>query len=292
MTNSRVRPPQKPFQFTWQFHTSGYEWIRGKELRRGSALTRGSTLTKKTPQEFLAANFINRTQPRVHRYKPFEDATGLFLNFAKLKLTHKSCKEFAKVYGSLGNSHLFVAGAEDKTRVVLAGDTEEDWYAEIKQMNRLVTLWKALRDHDLHYLGSVIQWRGNSVFGDLQEGRKYSHSIASPENNPEGLELKSGDTIGPAWCYLRTAINDRLVTYPSTAKLWKAEDDSFTLAVVPSNLISAIWLQFAAAVDGDREYRTCRWCGRWFELGRSKRIDAAYCKPSCKQARYRRARKD
>jgi hypothetical protein len=62
------------------------------------------------------------------------------------------------------------------------------------------------------------------------------------------------------------------------------------LVVEPVDLLSALWLQFARAVDGNRTYKRCErvGCSEWFELTPSvSRSDRQYCSDSCKAKAWR-----
>ena len=61
----------------------------------------------------------------------------------------------------------------------------------------------------------------------------------------------------------------------------------------PTDLLSALWLQFATALSRKQRYRLCSRCGKLFavsavttESGRSRRSrdDKKYCSPKCQQA--------
>jgi hypothetical protein len=45
--------------------------------------------------------------------------------------------------------------------------------------------------------------------------------------------------------------------------------------------------QLAAAIDGDRDYRRCEACKKWFEVSAENRIDAKFCQQSCRFRAYR-----
>lgn len=81
-------------------------------------------------------------------------------------------------------------------------------------------------------------------------------------------------------------VHPDLVVDPRTRKV--------VLKMRPEDLRAAMWLQFAQAVSGNKEYRQCRHCDTWFELsaadnGRSR--GRLFCTDPCKSRDYRR-RKD
>jgi hypothetical protein len=51
-----------------------------------------------------------------------------------------------------------------------------------------------------------------------------------------------------------------------------------------------MWLQFAQAIGGDRKYRACKECGKWFEVSTSDtgfRINRLFCSDACESKDYR-----
>ncbi len=67
------------------------------------------------------------------------------------------------------------------------------------------------------------------------------------------------------------------------------------LAVVPEDLVAALWFQFAEAVAGRVKIQHCRVCPRWFTYGpgTSHRKSAQYCSDRCRKAAHRqRTEKD
>jgi predicted nucleic acid-binding Zn ribbon protein len=60
------------------------------------------------------------------------------------------------------------------------------------------------------------------------------------------------------------------------------------LRFAPRYLIDAIWLQFAEAVCGNKNYRQCLVCGKPFELSPDvARTSRLFCSDSCKMQSYR-----
>ena len=62
------------------------------------------------------------------------------------------------------------------------------------------------------------------------------------------------------------------------------------LQITPKNLLAAMWLQFAQAVTGDKEYRQCKQCGKPFEISlapEGMRKSREYCTDPCRFKAYR-----
>src|SRR5262249_22046787 len=55
---------------------------------------------------------------------------------------------------------------------------------------------------------------------------------------------------------------------------------------LPRNLLGAIYLQFAHAIQGGRQSRRCQQCNTWFELARG-RTDRSYCSNACRTRTHR-----
>jgi endogenous inhibitor of DNA gyrase (YacG/DUF329 family) len=56
----------------------------------------------------------------------------------------------------------------------------------------------------------------------------------------------------------------------------------------PDTLYTALWLQLALAINDNKTFRYCAWCGTPFELSpTTARTNRLFCSNSCKQAEYR-----
>src|SRR6185295_8822448 len=63
------------------------------------------------------------------------------------------------------------------------------------------------------------------------------------------------------------------------------------LSLAPECLLSAMWLQFALAIAGDKRFFACKGCGHLFEISTEKtgfRSHREFCSDSCKTIDYRR----
>src|SRR3989442_442659 len=62
------------------------------------------------------------------------------------------------------------------------------------------------------------------------------------------------------------------------------------LSFAPLTLLSAMWLQLALSVVGDKEFRACKLCRRLFEISTEQtgyRKHREFCSESCKTKDYR-----
>ena len=61
------------------------------------------------------------------------------------------------------------------------------------------------------------------------------------------------------------------------------------LRMVPHDLLSAMWLQFAQQVSASTGLRLCKWCSTWFVFGAGtgRRKSGHYCSPRCYKAAWK-----
>ena len=61
------------------------------------------------------------------------------------------------------------------------------------------------------------------------------------------------------------------------------------MQLLPSNLISAMWLQFASAATGEVTYRKCEECPTWFPVAPGDgRPEKVFCSNACQMRAYRK----
>jgi hypothetical protein len=88
------------------------------------------------------------------------------------------------------------------------------------------------------------------------------------------------------WMFLQVTIDQRLAN--STAVRMDEASGRPVLRFRPRHLLGALWVQLARAVDGNRSFRACQTCGRWFELDPSiARTNRLYHTAACRQKAYR-----
>ena len=74
-----------------------------------------------------------------------------------------------------------------------------------------------------------------------------------------------------------------------------AGDKPPQLKIAPMHLLSAIWLQFALAVAGDKHYVGCKTCDRQIEISTAQsgyRTNREFCSNSCKTQDYRKRKRE
>lgn len=299
MTNNSRRTPEtyQPSDFAWSVPKRGYRWAalspisvdRGIEKQK-RVLTDGLT----TPAEY-------------RRYAPLREESGLFRTFAlETEISEGGILGFANKYGHLGGPVSIPVLTE--TSMLGSGETLDSWSREILELRHLVKLWEMVYSGDTAEIARRIQWNGESgVEYDSDPGQAFGAkmppltarsftTIASERIRQEMLaellqRFQPGDVIAPARCLLQLRINENLNRCQTNARLFL--DSGWTrlrLHIVPSGLIGCLWLQFAMAVSGDKQYRQCDDCARWYEIGgnQTARSDKRFCDGTCKSNAHRK----
>lgn len=275
------------FEFAWNVAVDGYRWINVDGFEE-------PILTDAIP---LGGEFEAR------RYFPLRDHSGLFREFADTEPTKEGFLAFANRYGLLGEWELI---SLDSNGPPLAGTGERIslWHKELYALKRALELWDFIRDGDLAGLATRIYWRSldDVVYSDHPEGPTgkelpgrpgfgFTHQVIANSNvNSELLErFRPGDLVQPAQYYVQKTVNDHLKGRVSPRLLWTKKRTRLALFFVPQSLIGALWLQFALAIDGNKDYRRCEECRSWFEVSpEGARTTRVYCSTACRVRAYRR----
>jgi hypothetical protein len=208
-------------------------------------------------------------------YRPFEEVTGLFLEFADLEPTGTAIEEFANKYGMLEGKDNISATA-DFGPVSLHGEPLELWRQEIEALRKAVDLWHAMLKGREELISTLVKQLGD----------------------PDKLPMKVGhlqhfDDQDPARAAL-SAIQRRasyvMRNQVDVDFLFAGNEPRLQLSLKPFSLLGAIWLQFAVAVEERRNFEKCKNCGRPFEISRApstgKRSDAKFCGTRCRVGSY------
>jgi len=277
---ARTFRASQPFEFVWEFPKSGFECVQARPWKDLAAEGPGEA------DIFLTEKFAAGVKRGIRRYKPLEHTTGLFKQFGDAEPTQEGVIDFANHYGCLGGgfSGFILRGPEEdrdaSPQPLLPGERLSDWQNEIVRMRRLLALWEATRANNLGELQKIIRWEDTAVFAEWPTGKSLvASSLVSPDIFSR---FNHGDLVKPAWYHLQAAVNDQLEKHTCAPRLlW---DRQLSLFVVPTSLIAAMWFQFASAIDGDRDYRVCKRCRRWFQVGGgARRADSEHCSRYCKQ---------
>jgi len=284
-----------PFQFAWRA-ADDHQWIEAN-------IEANALDSAHKPRAYLVP-----VAGMLKGYKPLESATGLFRDFSQLERTEDAFRGFANKYGMLGagsslviptSSPQFAVASTGITRQgkkkgepLVLGESFDFWAEQVSAMNRAVQLWAALSSATPQdKLRNFIEWRDEGSVIYRHSGEAWE-LIATKFHHPELLpRLQYPDLLQPAWYQLQNLVNQQLEKLASCPQLlW--ERTKLLLFIRPQSLIAAMWLQFALAIDGERQYRRCEGCGRWFEIGGGRmRTDSQTCGQTCRQRKHRERQK-
>jgi hypothetical protein len=77
-------------------------------------------------------------------------------------------------------------------------------------------------------------------------------------------------------------------TWGMTPRLTVTEDRShLRLCLIPKNLLTAIWLEFAESIDEQTRFLQCGGCGKWLPMPVHTTRDRRYCAEACRMRAMR-----
>lgn len=255
--------------------------------------------------ENLGSYLIAQPGGSAKAYRPL-DESGLFKELAATGVSVEAIESFASRYGLLGGNYtkLIRLPIPDQRNAFfdIPGESVADWRTAISELRDTVQFWQALQAGDEAVLRRRIVWRG--LEPDAYGGPRVAHETDSngsvrafeiaSANHPELLaRFEPGELIGPGWYALQRLVNWQLRHHGAFPQLFMSDrpawrTDPMRMRFVPRSLISAIWIQFAKAIEGNRAFAQCAQCGRWFEVAAEARADAKFCKNACRFKAYRR----
>lgn len=255
------------FDFRWSVPTGGFQWV---ESEKGKFLTDGG-LRSAFPDGVFQGQLLSV-------YSPLREEPALFRNFAAMTPNEESILAFANQYGVLGIAEP-LAGLKSGER--LAG-----WISHHARLSHAIALWDMVCRRNEKGLAQFFQWDPNA-------GRwRYSTGEGGQKMTPPaGLEFQEGKVLLPASLQVQRQINAALEEWASPRVVYDLDIGRMVLRIVPKNLLGALWLQLADAVTGNKEYRSCIECGRWFGLSNERRGGTkrkVFCSSACKVRDYRR----
>jgi Helix-turn-helix domain len=241
--------------FIWRVATHGHVW------RASAPLARPTTI-----ERFLGPYH----EWDVREYEPLREHTGLFQTFAYTEPTEEAILAFADEYGPLGGDMRVSGPSADMYRDhgyrVEYPATPEEWEAfeDAEEVVYPVDPFKRWREQIERMKRCVEIWKKS------QGGEASAREMAALERR---VNREMEGRVTP-----RLGLDRR--------------GGGLTLQFTPVSLLGALWFQLAQAIGGNKQYRACASCGRWFEVSPdTARADAVYCKEACRSRAYR-ARKE
>jgi len=170
------------------------------------------------------------------------------------------------------------------------------WRDQIELMRVATTLWQHASEMDDGALAEILEFRNDEIPGLVTfKVPTPTPSPGYPSSDDWGITspraLKSNDLVPAAFELVQEILNSQLSQFSLSAKVvWNPNELAMAFQIVPVVLLGAIWLQFAQAVSGNKEYRNCDQCGTPFEISlapEGKRKNRKFCKDACRFKAYR-----
>jgi len=259
-----------PFIFRWPVSIAGYEWLESK-MDGGLRL-------------------IARDEPGAG-IRLEEPPNKLFRDFAALIPTEDEIRDFANAHGDLFRTY---DGIQDivvrKNQTATYGTSLESWKKAIQDMRQLVELWDHIQYRRITRLRRLIDMDKNGISYSIG-GRWVLLAHKEILLTAPMSRFSPRDVILPARYALQKEVNRRLAD-PSTLtvpELAWTPDNFHRLIFRPSNLLAALWLQFAQELTGEFKLKACEVCGKPIQVGPGgRRADTKTCSAACRQKKKRK----
>jgi hypothetical protein len=252
-----------PLFFSWKVAHRGYRWIDhngGRRLCAVDALER--------PDWHGVFDPYQTQQPLLER-------TGLFREFVELQPSEPHILGFANKFGVLTDGQDLTVDT-DFGRTLVHGETLQLWQDEIRALSLAVSLWDA------------ISVGGNRLAAELKAALVKRELPLAVQR---ALHVTDDDPIMTALSAIQRQTDAHLRRHVDSRLLFRENQPRLQLRLQPVNLLGALWLQFALAVDLVKRFVKCAECGAPFEVSRGlrtgKRPDAKFCSARCRVGHYR-----
>jgi hypothetical protein len=245
--------------FRWKVAVGGYQWT---DTEAGRSLCAADA--HQPDWSFSSDRYLRD-------YRPLE-RSGLFWEFAELDPTEEPITKFADNFGLLGTS----SELQSRSRLQAIEVRPEPfalWKREIEELQAAVILWRIIASGNKKLL-------------------KRLHAEFSPRDVPLAVQryLHVDDPAMFLLGKIQRMSDLRLRENVLTRVLFAGNSPRLNVVLQPQSLLSAMWLQFAAAVDAHKSFSKCPQCGVPFEVSRDtsgKRRSARFCSVRCRVAHYR-----
>jgi endonuclease YncB( thermonuclease family) len=250
-------------KFVWRVPERGYRWVAvGPEAKVRRPRSSGGSTTARTEVLVPVCPWL------LDEYEPLVEHTGLFRTFADTRPTREGILEFANIYGNLG-AEFDALDTLDAMEQPLHSYSPWDERAE---------------PYDEACRGLADQYRSTDTL------RRWQSQIAQMRRCVEAWDrVRRGQAGDETVREIHRVVNYVLdgdqfrVAFEATRR-----GSRMMLQVVPKSLLGALWAQFALSMAGDKEYRACPSCHRWFELApETARTSRVYCREACRSRAYR-----
>lgn len=210
-----------------------------------------------------------------------------------------------------GRQRLLTQGGESYTKgrdgvPTLPAESLAFWRHEILEMGQLFKVWDQFKQRDLSSLRRVIRWppNVNGVWYSLPVWQGKGYAVPDDKEMVPGMcfgwladndhaspeifkRFNRGDLLLPVHYLLQKFVNKKIEEMEEKRlgrvrpRLLMNQENEIGSYLRPSNLLSALWLQFYQAICGDRNIVRCPLCGYWEDITDKARPNRWKGHPSC-----------
>ena len=296
--------------FCWRVPNAGYRWVEGR-VESGSQAD--------APEPLLGR--VDPTDVGQQVLQPFVEYPDLYLTFANTDPTPAGVLAFANRFGTLGpavESKIIPGSVTGDDAAALSWSLGAEpyrlWRAHVLWLRHLITLWQSARQGDTDQLARWIVWDRRGLSYRVPRGVAACVTQVAPRwlfrprpGQPRrlgypghseftmynlGQTVARGDMASAAEIFVISAVNEKLSVTAAPQLYWSFLTRETSLHGYPQGLLDAMYLQFAWSIEGNRQYRQCPVCQKWFVLApgvnRSNRLT---CSAGCR-VRQSRMRQD
>jgi len=249
-------------------------------------------------------------------YQPLKREPALFRRFAAQRDTEDAFAEFAARYGDLDDGGVVVVddhlatseeiASSDPFLVYSEGRSLQIWRGHRRMLAFAVRLWDAINEGKADALigTDLLVKPYDSLVEPGKPAPKYmvwtrtasaqrDLGLTTPQTFDEEFEpatplMKASLPEAAARAALANLVSEMCATVRVVMRVTSAQPGGLRLTFEVRSLIAAMWLQFALAVDGQREYRPCPVCGDWWDATEA-RSDRKTCSDRCRKRMHRQA---
>ena len=252
-----------PVRFRWKVARAGYQWVDTVDGRRIYA------------KDALRPDWQSVLEEYEATFQPLEERTGLFRELAEFAPSEEEVLKFANRFGLLDSGGNLQVPTE-YGRATVHAESLEFWKGEILALKFAVESWDVIVSGSAPALARLYQQLDSSPLP--LAARRASH-------------LDDDDPAKAVLSAIRRLADARLQNHVETRLLFRSNLPRLDVCLQPVNLLGALWLQFALAMDAQKAFTKCAQCGAPFEISRApktgKRPDARFCGVRCRVNHYR-----
>ena len=264
-------------------------WTREQPIRWSKTTQVLGDMPKQPPQWWLVPELGGDP------YRPLHEELAAFRTFGDLlDPTRDNIASFVGKFGVLLHKHSLLVPEGTIPQPSQFGEPLLLWEAETRGMRHAVEVFDALDEPqilserisfdpptgDSH---RALVYRRGEIVDDIASDQFRTSLLGYIVGQPQDVALRRAGQF-----FVQQQINRRLEKHAAPRLLFDPESDQLELRLMPTNLLGALWLQFARAVEASKAYRRCPVCTQWFEVSvEGKRRHSTYCSNRCRVQAYR-----